>query len=78
MASIPCQCCHEPVFDPNTLCRLPCGAQVCETCYNYDFAAAEDCPWREPGTSPDCLDCIFALVEAGPGCLTYSDADPGL
>ena len=78
MASKPCACCNEPMFDPNFMYRLSCGNEVCDSCYHYDFAEGELCDRREPGTSPDCLDCIFAMVESGPGYLVYSDADPGL
>ena len=78
MESVKCPCCKEPVFDLNLLFKLPCGVKVCEMCYYEDFVAGEDCPWDFPGTDPDCVGCIFSLVEAGPGHLAYSDADPGL
>ena len=80
VASVPCKCCKEPVFDLNLLFTLPCGNKVCETCYYYDFEEAFLCP-DDPnaaGTDVKCLDCIFSLVEAGPGYCTHSDADPGL
>ena len=69
-----CQCCETEAGD---LVRLPCGARVCEECYNEDFWGGEVCPPTEPGTDVDCLDCIFGLCERGPGYLIYSDALPG-
>jgi hypothetical protein len=74
-----CACCKEPVSDLNLLFTLPCGKEVCESCYYYDFGEGLLCPSKEDaGTDVSCLDCIFSLVEAGPGYYTHSDADPGL
>lgn len=71
-----CQCCEEEVPEGMRF-ELPCGAKVCESCFIEDFWSGEDCNRWEPGTSPDCLDCIFSLVTTGPGFDTFSDALPG-
>ena len=76
--TVPCGCCREPMCIEDSYFALPCGGLVCETCYDEVFYGGEECPHQEPGTSQDCLDCILALVEAGPEYMTYSDADPGL